>query len=101
MIKPEIGRLTDGILCIPDAERASAWTFVGNIKIYLIFISVYDICCHFLFLFYFAILVLNPILSSAVPMITNIMALPPDCTILPLTDVKKEAVNPNMIPSAI
>ena len=22
---------------------------VGNIKIYLIFISVYDICCHFMF----------------------------------------------------
>ena len=34
-------------------------------------------------------------------MITNIMALPPDCTILPLTEVKKDAVNPNIIPSAI
>ena len=57
--------------------------------------------CLFHFSYYFAIFVLNPILSSAVPMITNIMALPPDCTMLPLTEVKKDAVNPNIIPSAI
>ena len=42
MFKPEIGCLTDGILCISDAESASAWTFIGNVKIYLVFISVYD-----------------------------------------------------------
>ena len=36
MFKPEIGCLTDGILCISDAESASAWTFIGNVKIYLV-----------------------------------------------------------------
>mgnify|MGYP007005827214 CR=1 FL=1 len=39
--------------------------------------------------------------ADTVKRITNIIALPPDCTILPLTEVKKDTVNPNIIPSAI
>ncbi len=46
MLKPEIFCLSNGIAVIADAEGAPAGTFVRNVKINLMVIAIYDICCH-------------------------------------------------------